>query len=49
MAGREIRNARPISEAVARLTWLLDEISLEEGRVEPAGISGVVGEPTGAI
>jgi hypothetical protein len=49
MAGREIRNARPISEAVARLTWLSNEIFPEKGRVEPAGISGVVGEPTGAI
>ena len=38
-----------IEGPAVELLSLSGEISLEEGGVEPAGISGVVGDPTGAV
>lgn len=43
--GKQHRIAGPAVELLS----LSGEISLEEGGVEPAGVSGVVGDPTGAV
>src|SRR4051812_31651664 len=40
---------RRIEGPAVELLSLSGEISLEENGVEPAGVSGVVGDPTGAI
>jgi uncharacterized protein len=43
--GKQHRVAGPAVELLS----LSGELSLEEGGVEPAGVSGVVGDPTGAV
>jgi predicted DNA-binding protein with PD1-like motif len=40
---------RRIEGPAVELLSLSGEISLDEGGVEPAGVSGVVGDPTGAV
>jgi uncharacterized protein len=40
---------RRIQGPAVELLSLSGEISLDEGGVEPAGVSGVVGDPTGAV
>jgi predicted DNA-binding protein with PD1-like motif len=40
---------RRIEGPAVELLSLSGEISLEEGAVEPAGVSGVVGDPSGAV